>query len=214
MRSRRRPCQPKQRSVFWRSWFTWPLRAGKRANANFAVRRGFFCVQCAAPPAGAAVFAKPAAVVRTFAPGAPAFFLPVCRRLVPGLWAACSFCVWLGLACAACRLPAMRLCVRGFRCRCLACLARRAGVQGGAAARRLCVRLPAGAPSCGFVSGLRVLPLLRRLSCPLPCLPSVCFLARVYSFIFCPFLPHFCLSKIFSLVAQAATGLYFLPKRK
>ena len=114
--------------------------------------------------------------------------------------------------------PMRRAACRGGRfcetCLCLACLARRAGVQGGAAARRLCVRLPAGAPSCGFVSVLRVLPLLRRLSCPLPCLPSVCFLARVYSFIFCPFLPHFCLSKIFSLVAQAATGLYFLPKRK
>ena len=28
---------------FWRPRFTWPLRAGKRANANFACSEGFFC---------------------------------------------------------------------------------------------------------------------------------------------------------------------------
>ena len=44
-------------------------------------------------------------------------------------------------------------------------------------------------------------------------LPAMCFIARIYSFIFCLFLPNFFLSKFFSLVAQAATGLYFLPKK-
>ena len=38
---------------------------------------------------------------------------------------------------------------------------------------------------------------------------------RVFSLLFfCPFLPNFFLSNFFSFVAQAATGLYFLPKRK
>ena len=38
---------------------------------------------------------------------------------------------------------------------------------------------------------------------------------RVFSLLFfCPFLPNFFLSNLFSFVAQAATGLYFLPKRK
>ena len=74
-------------------------------------------------------------------------------------------------------------------------------------------------PACrlavvGFVSGLQAAcrfcanfcarcPFARRALC-------VC----AFSFIFRFFLPNFCLSKIFSLVAQAATGLYFLPKRK
>ncbi len=35
-----------------------------------------------------------------------------------------------------------------------------------------------------------------------------------FSFVFCLFLFGCCLSKFFSFVAQAATGLYFLPKRK
>ena len=138
-----------------------------------------------------------------------------CPRLAGSLLLLCLAC-----AAGACRLPAMRLCVRGFRCRCLACLARRAGVQGGAAARRLCVRLAAGGPafrgvvswpacSAAFVSGLA------RPALPLPAVcPPRALCARVLSLVFHLFLPHFCLSKFFSLVAQAATGLYFLPKRK
>ena len=48
------------------------------------------------------------------------------------------------------------------------------------------------------------------------CLLEMCprFLAPHFSFIFCLFLPNFFLSNFFSFVAQAATGLYFLPKRK
>ena len=135
---------------FWRPRFTWPLRAGKRANARFACSEGFFCARRAAPSAGAAVLVPPAAVVVDFVPGAPAFFLPVLRCLVPGLRAVCCFCAWSGLRC------------RGL----------------------LAGNVPA------------------------------CFLAPHFSFIFCLFPPDFCLSNLFSLVAQAATGLYFLPKRK
>ena len=164
-------------------------------------------------------------VPRHFSAGVPL----LCSRLVgsllllclawPGLRAACRFCADF----CAC-LPAMRLCVRGFCCRCLACLARRAGVQGGAAARRLCVRLPAVMSAfCGFS-----LPAFRgvasRPACliaafaqtfaPVACLSVLCCVRGLFFFIFRLFLPHFCLSKIFSFVAQAATGLYFLPKRK
>ena len=57
-------------AIFWRPRFTWPLRAGKRANANFACSEGLFCAQCAARSAAAVAFAKPAAVVAAFAPGA------------------------------------------------------------------------------------------------------------------------------------------------
>ena len=42
---------------------------------------------------------------------------------------------------------------------------------------------------------------------------ALCVCAH-FSLIFRLFLPNFFLSKFFSLVAQAATGLYFLPKRK
>ena len=146
-----------------------------------------------------------------------------CPRLAGSLLLLCLAC-----AAGACRLPAMRLCVRGFCCRCLACLARCTGVQGGAAARRLCVRLPAvmsafcgfslpafrgvvSWPACSaaFVSGLA------RPALPLPAVcPPRALCARVLSLVFHLFLLNFFLSNLFSLVAQAATGLYFLPKRK
>ena len=86
-------------AIFWRPRFTWPLRAGKRANANFACSEGFFCARRAAPCGRLAVLARPAAVMRAFVPGAPAFFLPVLRCLVPGLRAVCCFCAWSGLRC-------------------------------------------------------------------------------------------------------------------
>ena len=36
-------------AIFWRPRFTRPLRAGERANANFACSEGFFCARRAAP---------------------------------------------------------------------------------------------------------------------------------------------------------------------
>src|SRR5699024_1517284 len=64
-------------------------------------------------------------------------------------------------------------------------------------------------PACGSCHLLLFHGLLR----PLP----VCLFCVVYAsslLFFCPFLPNFFLSNLFSFVAQAATGLYFLPKRK
>ena len=135
----KRPCQPKQRSVFWRPRFTRPLRAGKRANANFACSEGFFCAQCAAPCGGLAVLARPAAVVAAFVTGAPAFFPPVCRCLVPnrraghrflfGLRcrrpaAVCGTSRWCARVLWLCSRPACRVACRfcaDFCARCLVC---------------------------------------------------------------------------------------------
>ena len=123
-------------AIFWRPRFTRPLRAGKRANANFACSEGFFCVRCAAPSAGAASFAKPAAVwtvgfcarcpgvcsllqpgrlcVR-FAAGGPAFciFVPGPRALLPAASCAWSACLVFFRFCEgfhACRLFARSVC--------------------------------------------------------------------------------------------------------
>ena len=70
-------------------------------------------------------------------------------------------------------------------------------------------------PSRGFVPGLRVLSpaAFSRTFAPIACF-SVLRCSRGFSPFFCPFLPNFFLSNFFSFVAQAATGLYFLPKRK
>ena len=57
MRSQKTVPAKNSEAIFWRPRFTWPLRAGKRANAHFACSEGFFCVRCAAPSAGVAVFA-------------------------------------------------------------------------------------------------------------------------------------------------------------
>ena len=205
-------------AIFWRPRFTRPLRTGKRANANFACPEGFFCARRAAPCAGLAAFSKPAAVWPVgFCARCSGIFLPVFRRLVPSLQAACCFCAWSGLRCHCLLLALRALVCAGLL---LPCLARRAGVQGGAAARRMCVRLPAVMSAfCGFS-----LPAFRgvvsRPACsaafvwaftPVACSPVLCCVRGLFFFIFRYFLPHFCLSKIFSFVAQAATGLYFLP---
>ena len=139
-----------------------------------------------------------------------------------------------GLARPAGRLPVLCGFLRLFARRALVCAglllplfglfgSPRRGAQGGAAARRLCVRFPAVMSAfCGFS-----LPAFRgvvsRPACsaafvwaftPVACLSVLCCVRGLFFFIFRLFLPHFCLSKIFSFVAQAATGLYFLPKRK
>ena len=61
------------------------------------------------------------------------------------------------------------------------------------------VLFPACGPSACFV----------RAFMPVACLPAMCFLVRIFSSVFHPFLPHFCLSKFFSFVAHAATGTPF-----
>ena len=79
-------------AIFWRLRFTWPLRAGKRANANFACSEFFFCARRAAPCAGLAVFARPAAVVLAFVPGA---CLPAVRFAHAFFSYLLPFSVWL-----------------------------------------------------------------------------------------------------------------------
>ena len=138
---------------------------------------------------------------------------PRSAALFPGPRAVCRFCVWPALPGPVCRLPAMRLCVRGFCCRCLACLARRAGAQGGAAARRLRVRLPADAPAFrSFVFDLRpacasyCLLLLRGLSPPLSVCPPCGFVCAHLCFYLLPF---FCLT----FASQNSFHLSLMPRR-
>ena len=127
-------------AIFWRPRFTRPLRTGKRANANFACPEGFFCARRAAPSAGVGRSCAACRSCGGFCARCPGVFSASVPLPCSWLVAACCFCVWLGLACAACH----ELVCAGLL---LPCLARRTGVQGGAAARRLCVRLPAGAPA-------------------------------------------------------------------
>ena len=239
MRSKKAVPAKNSEANFWRPRFTWPLRAGKRANANFACSEGFFCAWRAALSAGAGCSCAACRSCGGFCARCSGIFLPVCRCLVPGLRAACCFCAWSGLCCrgllAVC--PPCALCVQGFCCRCLACLACCAGGAGRcrrpAAVRevsRRCARIPwrcfLACVFCRFCVWLG--PACVAAACCLPavrfvCAFSSCFgclfarsvlCARVFSLIFHLFLPDFCLSNLFSLVAQAATGLYFLPKRK
>ena len=160
------------KAIFWRPRFAWPLRAGKRANANFACSEGFFCAWRAAPFAGLVVFARPAVLAAAFVPGVPAFFCRCAAVLSPACGCPPFFC----LACAA-WLPF--------------------------ALRRPCSRLAGRLPQ---------LWQLLRLACAVH--PFCALFARLFSLVFRLFLPDFFLSKLFSFVAQAATGLYFLPKRK
>ena len=118
---------------FWRLRFTRPLRAGKRANANFACSEGFFLSGAPRRLPGLAAFSKPAAVwpigfcawcfgvfsVGVPLPcsrpvGCPPFFvwpaLPACRlssALFPGQ-AACRFCANFCAHCLVC--PPCALC--------------------------------------------------------------------------------------------------------
>ena len=123
-------------AIFWRPRFTWPLRAGKRANARFACSEGFFLrPACRAVCRGG----RSCAACRCcggFCARCPVFFLPVCRCLVPGLRLSAVFC----LACAAC-LPfgRRRLCFRLAGSLPLLCLARAAGACLPFARRALCV---------------------------------------------------------------------------
>ena len=167
---------------FWRLRFTRPLRAGKRANANFACSEGFFLSGAPRRLPGLAAFSKPAAVwpigfcawcFGVFSVGVP---LP-CSRPV-----GCPpFFVWPAL-------PACRLAVVGF-------------VSGLAGSLPLLCKLlrplpclPAVRFVCAFSSCFGCL-FARSVLC-----------ARLFSLIFRLFLPNFFLSNLFSFVAQAATG--------
>ena len=76
----------------------------QKSEREFCLFGGVLFVRRAAPYGRLAVLARPAAVMRAFVPGVPAFFPPVCRCLVPGLRLSAVFC--LARAAAARRLCA------------------------------------------------------------------------------------------------------------
>ena len=106
-------------AIFWRPRFTWPLRAGKRANANFACSEGFFCARRAAPFARAGRFFEACRCLacwllrpvfrREFPAAALAAVRALCRRWACVLWLCsrsegltfcrfcCGFCAWPAL---------------------------------------------------------------------------------------------------------------------
>ena len=155
MRSQKNRASQKQRSDFLAAPVHMAPPGRQKSEREFCLFGGGFCARRAAPCAGLAVLARPAAVMLAFVPGVPAFFPQALHTrgdsLAPSVLFAC---------------------------------------------RALCVR-------SSVLFWLSVC--LFRVGC-----------TRVFllSLIFCPFLPNFFLSNFFSLVAQAATGLYFLPKRK
>ena len=212
-------------AIFWRPRFTKPLRAGKRANASFACSEGSFLSGVPRHVPGWP-FLRGQPLLRRLV---CQIFLPVRRCLVPGLRAA-----YLFLPDPCCRnLPAMR-----FVCAvpsCFGCLFACSALFARAFFSYL-------SPFPVWLLPLKLLFICRSgrdgdfLACPLPWLcfrpeglVTCCFFAdlcarclffrsvlfaRVFSFVFHLFLPNFFLSNFFSFVAQAATGLYFLPKRK
>ena len=110
------PCQPKQRSVFWRSPVHKAPPGRQKSDREFCLFGGFFL-----RPACRAMWRAGRSCVACrccggFCAWHPGIFLPVCRCLVPGLRAACCFCAWSGLCCrgllAVC--PPCALCVRAF----------------------------------------------------------------------------------------------------
>ena len=169
---------------FWRPRFTWPLRAGKRANANFACSEGFFCARSAAPFARAG---------RSCAAG----------RCCGGF---CTRCLFALRAALYARFSFV-FCLFLFGC-CLSNLF--SFVAHAATGISLLV------PSHGFVPGPRVLSpaAFSRAFAPIACFSVLCCSHGFPLLFFHLFLPNFFLSNLFSFVAQAATGLYFLPKRK
>ena len=193
----------KQRSEFLAAPFHMAPPGRQKSEREFCLFGGVLFVRRAAPYGRLAVLARPAAVMRAFVPGAPAFFLQALHTrgdsLAPSVLFACRalcahifllsfiFPVWL--------LPLKSL----FTCR-----SGRDGPFLACPLPRLCFR-PAGLVTCCFFAGFCT-------HCLFAC--SALFM-RVFSLLFfCPFLPNFFLSNFFSFVAQAATGLYFLPKRK
>ena len=147
---------------FWRPRFTWPLRAGKRANANFACSEGFFCAQCAAPCAGLAAFSKPAAVW-------PVGFCARC----PGVFSASAACargiLWRCLSCSS------TVC-RGHRL--LAAFSRAAQRRSFPFSAVLRCFFPGLCAACCFCEGFHACRLVAR---------SVLLCARLFSLVFSPF---------------------------
>ena len=102
MRSKKAVPAKNSEANFWRPRFTRPLRAGKRANANFACSGlfgGVFLRPACRAVCRAGRFCAACRSCGGFCARCSGIFLPVCRCLVPGLRAACCFCAWSGLCC-------------------------------------------------------------------------------------------------------------------
>ena len=217
MRSRKRPCQPKTaKRIFGGPGSQGPSGQAKEQTRILPVRRGSFCPacraiwqagrSCAASRCCGGFCARCSGVCSLLQPWRP------CVRLAAIVSAFCGVVFRptrrLPLLRPACAAPGV--CLSFVRC------AQRAQVFccffSRAAHGKLflfCRCFAALFPAC---ISCRLL-LFRGLLRPLP----VCLFCVVYAsslLFFCPFLPNFFLSNFFSFVAQAATGLYFLPKRK
>ena len=202
MRSKKNRASQKQRSDFLAAPVHMAPPGRQKSEREFCLFGGVLFVRRAAPCAGLAVLAPPAA------------FAPVLRcRCLP-----CALRAQFRLVLAVC-LPAVRF-VRTFfsyllpfpvwllpRKLLFICRSCRDGDSLACPLPWLCSR-PEGLVTCCFFAGFCAHCLFFR---------SVLF-ARIFSLIFllffCPFLPNFFLSNFFSLVAQAATGIPLLvPSR-
>ena len=200
---------------FWRPRFTRPLRAGKRANANFACSEGFFLSGVPRHMAGWP-FLRGLPLLRRL-------LRPVSRRVFPAaalaaVREACCNRVRLLRRCFPAHTPPAAF-APGLRC----------------PPRGLLVVCPLCAEGAGFLlfftrSPRKALPFsagVSRLCSPSEgftfcrCCGGFCtrclFALRAaldarFSFVFCLFLFGCCRANFFSFVAQAATGIFFLAR--
>ena len=190
VRSRKRPCQPKTvKRIFGGPGSHGPSGQAKEQMRILPVRRGFSAPNVPRHVPGWPLFRSlPLSGLLAFVPGAPAFFLQA--QHVRGE----SF----GAACPA-RLPCAE--DTGFW------LLFHAQPKEGASLFLPC--------SAAFSLACALPAAFVKVFTPAAWLPVLCFCVRGFFLLFFHlFLPDFFLSKFFSFVAQAATGLYFLPKRK
>ena len=222
----KKPCQPKTaKRIFGGPGSHGPSGQAKERTRILPVRRGSFCPACRAIwQAGRSCAASRCCgglCARYFCRCAAALF-PACAPLFCRLYA--DFCA----------------CLSGLRCRCPPCALFWLFVHLSVLFARVfsfvfhlflpnfflsnffsfvaqaATGISLLVPSRGFVSGLCGLSpaAFSRPFAPVACLPVLRCSHGFSPLFFCPFLPNFFLSNFFSFVAQAATGLYFLPKRK
>ena len=197
----KRLCQPKQRSEFLAAPVHMAPPGRQKSECEFCPPGGIFCVWRAALSAGAGCSCAACRCCGGFCDRCSGVFsasvsLP-CSQ--PAGWP--PFFVWPAL-------PPPGGCVRDFPL----------------VHPRSVALFPARVPRllpvlCGFLRPLPFCPPCAFLHTFLPCFGCLfacsVLCAPGFSLLFFrPFLTDFCLSNFFSFVAQAATGLYFLPKRK
>ena len=234
MRSKKKPCQPKQRSDFLAAPFHKAPPGRQKSEREFCLFGGVLFFRRAAPYGRLAVLARLAAVAAACVIGVPAC-VPCCTWRPGGRLAAIvsAFCgvvfrptlPLLCLVCAApgacCRLSAVRRRHRFFCC--FFMRSPRKALPFSAGVPLLCSR-----PACRFSAAFTQTLLCLFVWPALPARHALCVRSSVLfwlsvclfrvgctrvfllSFIFCLFLFGFDLSNFFSLVAQAATGISLL----